>query len=293
MVNPLTAFLHSQPTYCPLENGKVHYCEQGQGETIVMLHGNPTWSYLYRNLVVSLRADYRVIAYDHLGCGFSSRPSGEGYAWTLAQRIADCAALLAALQAQEKITLIMHDWGVAIGCGYAVRYPERIARLIICNGAAFPLPRGKKLPWPLRPLRHRVCGKFLIQDSNLFLYALLHTCGQQKIPAVTKAAYLAPYRQRRDRYALWQFVADIPATPRARSYAVLADIADNLHRLASLPILLCWGKRDFIFDKSFLRQWCTHFPQAQLREYEHCGHLLLEDDPHRISRDIKNFLRNA
>ena len=293
MVNPLTQFLGSEPLSITLGNWRVHYCDQGKGETIVMLHGNPTWSYFYRHLVVSLRHNYRVIAYDHLGCGFSAPPPDDGYVWTLAQRIDDCAALLAALDITGKITLVMHDWGVAIGCGYATRYPQRIARLVICNGAAFPLPRHKKIPWQLRPFRHPKLGKLLVQDSNLFLRAVLLTCAQTKIPASVKEAYLAPYRQRAARHALWQFVADIPLRTDDRSFAILTTIANNLPQLSTLPILLCWGKRDFIFDKSFLRQWCIYFPQAQLREYEHCGHLLLEDDPHRISRDLRDFLRGS
>ena len=290
MVNPLTLFLDSQPLCQDLDGWNIHYCDQGQGEVVVMLHGNPTWSYFYRHLIVTLRHNYRVIAYDHLGCGFSDRPPVDRYAWTLAQRVADFDKFLAALALTEKITLVMHDWGVAIGCGYAVRYPERIARLVIFNGAAFPLPRTRACPWPLRALRYKVLGKFLVQDCNFFLHALLLTCAQKPIPPGIKAAYLAPYLRRADRQALWQFVADIPLTSNDRSFATLKTIADNLHRLTSVPLLLCWGKRDFIFDKSFLRQWCIHFPQAQLREYEHCGHLLLEDDPHRISRAVRDFL---
>ena len=290
MVNQLTQFLGSAPLSVALGDWQVHYCDQGKGETIVMLHGNPTWSYLYRHLIVSLRHNYRVIAYDHLGCGFSARPPDDGYAWTLAQRISDFEKLLSELGITEKITLVMHDWGVAIGCGYATRYPQRIARLVIFNGAAFPLPSNKKIPWQLRPFCHSKLGKLLVRDSNIFLHALLLTCVQEKIPAAIKDAYLAPYRQRAARHALWQFVADIPLTPNDRSFATLTTIAANLHQLSAVPMLLCWGKRDFIFDKSFLRQWCIYFPQAQLREYEHCGHLLLEDDPHRISRDVRDFL---
>lgn len=290
MVNPLTVFLDSHPLFQDVDGLRIHYCDQGQGELVVMLHGNPTWSYFYRHLIVTLRSNYRVIAYDHLGCGFSARPPVERYAWTLAQRITDLEKFIVALGITTKITLVMHDWGVAIGCGYAVRHPQRIARLVICNGAAFPLPRNRTFPWQLRPFRHKALGRLLIQDCNFFLQALLLTCTQQKISPAIKAAYLAPYLHRADRHALWQFVADIPLTASDRSFATLTDIVANLSRLASLPMLLCWGKRDFIFDKSFLRQWCIYFPQAQLREYEHCGHLLLEDDPHRISRDVRDFL---
>ncbi len=293
MGNPLTSFLDSQPLFHNVGGGNIHYCDQGRGEVVVMLHGNPTWSYLYRHLIVTLRNNYRVIAYDHLGCGFSDRPPAARYAWTLAQRIADFEKLLAALGVTEKITLVMHDWGVAIGCGYAVCNPERIARLVVCNGAAFPLPPTKTFPWQLRLFRHRLLGKLLVQDSSFFLHALLLVCAQKKIPPAIKASYLAPYLRRAERQALWQFIADIPLTTSDRSFATLSAIADNLHRLTALPILLCWGKRDFIFDKSFLRQWCIHFPRAQLREYEHCGHLLLEDDPHRISRDVRDFLRDT
>lgn len=290
MVNPLTVFLDSHPLFQDVGGLRIHYCDQGQGELVVMLHGNPTWSYFYRHLIVTLRSNYRVIAYDHLGCGFSARPPVERYAWTLAQRITDLEKFIVALGITTKITLVMHDWGVAIGCGYAVRHPQRIARLVICNGAAFSLPQNRTFPWQLRPFRHKALGRLLIQDYNFFLQALLLTCTQQKILPAIKAAYLAPYLHRADRHALWQFVADIPLTASDRSFATLTDIAANLSRLTSLPMLLCWGKRDFIFDKSFLRQWCIYFPQAQLREYEHCGHLLLEDDPHRISRDVRDFL---
>ena len=290
MVNPLTLFLDSKPLFHKIDEGNIHYCDQGQGEVVVLLHGNPTWSYFYRHLIVTLRNNYRVIAYDHIGCGFSDRPPVARYAWTLAQRIADLENFLAALKVTEKITLIMHDWGVAIGCGYAVRHPEHISRLVIFNGAAFPLPQTRAFPWQLRPFRHKIFGKLLIKNCNFFLQALLLTGTQKKIPPAIKAAYLAPYLRRADRQALWQFVIDIPLRANDRSFATLHAITANLHRLAALPMLLCWGKRDFIFDKSFLRQWCVQFPQAQLREYEHCGHLLLEDDPHRISRDVRDFL---
>lgn len=291
MVNPLSAYLGSATQRCKVGGWDMHYCDQGQGTAVVMLHGNPTWSYFFRHLIVALRANYRVIACDHIGCGFSARPPAERYAWTLAQRIADLDALLTTLAITTKITLIMHDWGVAIGYGYAVRYPQRIARLIVLNGAAFPLPPAKRFPWQLRPFRQRCLGKLLVQDSNLFLHALLLTCSRKKIPAAVKAAYHAPYRRRADRYALWQFVADIPLCAADRSFATLTAITTNLPRLASVPTLLCWGKHDFIFDKTFLRQWCVYFPQAQVRAYEQCGHLLLEDAPDSISRDIVAFLQ--
>ena len=293
MVNPLTAYLDSTPQHCSVSGWDIHYCDQGQGETIVMLHGNPTWSYFYRHLIVALRNHYRVIAYDHIGCGFSACPAAEQYPWTLARRIEDFDVLLTNLGLATKITLVMHDWGVAIGCGYAVRYPERIARLIVFNGAAFPLPPGKSMPWQLLPFRSHTLGKLLVRDYNLFLAALLLTCCQQKLPAAVKRAYHLPYQRPADRHALWQFIADIPLKTSDRSFATLMAITDNLHQLTTQPMLLCWGKRDFIFDKAFLRQWCIHFPQAQLREYENCGHLLLEDEHHRISLDVLAFLQSS
>ena len=131
-----------------------HYLDEGQGDPVVMVHGNPSWSFYYRNLVLALRGHYRVIVPDHIGCGLSDKPDDGRYRYTLKQRVDDLDALLDSLGIRERITLVLHDWGGMIGMAYACRYPERIRRLVILNTGAFPLPPTKKFPLAAENLPH-------------------------------------------------------------------------------------------------------------------------------------------
>src|SRR5712692_6431654 len=132
---------------------RYHYVVEGAGEPVVMLHGNPTWSYYYRRLVLALRDSYRIIVPDHIGCGLSDKPDDSHYEYTLKSRVDDLEALLDHLGVQESVTLVLHDWGAMIGMAYAPRHPERIQRFVILNPAAFPLPAAKRLPLSLRLCR--------------------------------------------------------------------------------------------------------------------------------------------
>ena len=125
---------------------KLHYIDEGSGEPIVMVHGNPTWSFYYRHLIDSLRDSYRVIVPDHIGCGLSDKPDDSRYRYTLSSRVDDLERLLDHLGLDRDLTLIMHDWGGMIGMAYAARHPERIARLVVSNTAAFHKPASKPMP---------------------------------------------------------------------------------------------------------------------------------------------------
>ena len=136
--------------YLDLDGLRYHYLDEGEGPLVVMVHGNPSWSFYYRNLVLALRDRFRCIVPDHIGCGFSDKPGDERYDYTLAQRVADLERLLEHVGGSEKVTLVLHDWGGMIGMAWAARHPERIARLVILNTAAFHLPAEKKFPPALR-----------------------------------------------------------------------------------------------------------------------------------------------
>ena len=107
---------------------RLHYIDEGEGEPVVMLHGNPSWSFLYRNLIDSLRGSHRVIVPDHIGCGLSEKPDDSRYTYTLQSRMDDLEDLLDHLGLDRELTLVLHDWGGMIGMAYAARHPERIAR---------------------------------------------------------------------------------------------------------------------------------------------------------------------
>src|SRR5512143_636445 len=119
---------------------RMHYVDEGRGQPIIFLHGNPTWSFLYRDYIRALMEEYRIVAMDHIGCGQSDKPPRNRYPYTLARRIEDLDNLLAALTSNEKIALVVHDWGGPIGFGYAVRHPDRIKKLVVFNSAAFLWP---------------------------------------------------------------------------------------------------------------------------------------------------------
>ena len=133
--------------YLDLSGNRLHYLDEGAGEPLVMLHGNPTWSFYYRNLVKAFRAEYRTIVPDHIGCGKSDKPQIDAYPYTLAQRVKDLERLLDHLGVGDNITLIVHDWGGMIGMAYATLHPEKIKRLVILNTGAFHLPESKPFPW--------------------------------------------------------------------------------------------------------------------------------------------------
>ncbi|MDZ4184029.1 MAG: alpha/beta fold hydrolase [Desulfuromonadales bacterium] len=281
--------------YHDLNGLKYHYLDEGQGETVVMVHGNPTWSFYYRNLVLALRDNYRVIVPDHIGCGLSDKPVDSGYSFTLQQRVDDLEALLEALGLREKITLVLHDWGGMIGMAYASRHPERIARLVILNTSAFPLPAAKKFPLALQICRDTQLGVFLVQGLNAFARIAARVgCKRHPLSKELRDAYCSPYDTWHHRIATLRFVQDIPLSPDDPGFALIQEVADGLHRFASLPMLICWGERDFVFDHHFRDEWQRRFPAAEVHSYPDCGHYILEDAQEEVIPLIRDFLsRNS
>ncbi len=148
-----------------------HYLDEGSGDPVVMVHGNPSWSFYYRNLVLALRDRYRCIVPDHMGCGYSDKPSDDRYDYTLSRRIDDLERLLEQLGINDNITLVVHDWGGMIGMGYAVRHPQSIKRIVILNTAAFHLPTEKPFPLALKICRDTLLGTLLVRGFNAFSLA--------------------------------------------------------------------------------------------------------------------------
>ena len=148
-----------------------------------MVHGNPTWSFLYRNVIDSLRGSHRVIVPDHIGCGLSDKPDDSRYSYTLESRVDDLESLLEHLGLDRELTLILHDWGGMIGMTYAARHPERIARLVVTNTAAFHLPVSKRLPRVLSFCRSSPLAAGLVRGANAFcLGTALIGCKRRMMP---------------------------------------------------------------------------------------------------------------
>lgn len=272
---------------------KLHYLDEGQGKPVVMLHGNPSWSFYYRNLVLALRDTHRVIAPDHIGCGLSDKPGDERYDYTLNSRVDDLDLLLDSLGVKENITLVVHDWGGMIGMAYATRHPERIEKLVILNTGAFFLPEGKSFPAPLRLCRTPL-GALLIRGFNAFARGAAWVgCKRRRMNGELRRAYTAPYNNWANRIATLRFVEDIPLAPGDKAYATVRETQEKLGSLSPLPMLICWGLKDFVFDLHFLEEWQRRFPDAAIHRFPDCGHYILEDAQEEVIPLIKRFVENA
>jgi pimeloyl-ACP methyl ester carboxylesterase len=269
----------------------LNYLDEGAGDPVVMLHGNPTWSFYYRNLVLALRDNYRCVVPDHIGCGLSDKPPESLYDYSLKSRVDDLEALLDHLGLRENLTLVLHDWGGMIGMAFAARHPERIRRLVISNTGAFPLPRSKRFPWSLWLARNTWLGAWLILRHNAFCRAAARWCVTRwPLPADVRAMYLAPYDTPEHRVAVLKFVQTIPLKPSDPGYDIVSDTAASLHKFRDVPAVLLWGMRDFVFDRHFLAEWQRHLPRAETHTWPDCGHYLLEDALDEVIMRVREFL---
>ena len=272
-----------------LPAGRMHYEDAGPrgAETLLCLHGNPTWSYFYRGLVEGLCDRWRLVAPDHLGCGRSDKPLEWSY--RLADHVANLERLVLELDLHE-ITLVLHDWGGAIGMGFARRHPERIARLVILNTAAFPSPR---MPWRIRACRAPLVGPYLVRHWNAFAGMATHMAVERRLSAAVRDTYLAPYDTPAHRIAIQRFVEDIPMSPAHPSWNELEETAQALTRFAALPATIIWGEKDWCFTPKFREEWMRRFPKAQVHRLEQAGHWLLEDEPQETLRLVRDFLERT
>lgn len=261
----------------------------GAGGTVLLLHGNPTWSFYYREVIAALRRDHRCIAPDWLGCGLSDKPAASAYPYTLAARIAELEAVVAARCPSGPLTLIVHDWGGMIGLGWAHRHPERVARFVICNTAAFPLPGDKALPWLLTLARTAV-GAWLVLRANAFAGVAARVAFARPVEPAVRAGLVAPYDSAAHRVATLRFVQDIPLRPGDAGWDIVAATAEGLAQHAGKPALVLWGAKDFVFDDAFLREWQRRWPHAQVRRFADAGHYVVEDARVEVVAEILAFL---
>ncbi|MFN0009462.1 MAG: alpha/beta fold hydrolase [Planctomycetota bacterium] len=271
--------------FLDVDGGRMHYVDEGPRDAapVLMLHGNPTWSFLYRRLVKALSGEHRCVAPDHIGCGLSDKP--QDWRYDLVGHIENVEKLVLALDLRD-LTLVVHDWGGPIGLGFARRHPERVARVVITNTAAFPGPA---------PLRLRVCrapwiGPFLVQRLNAFAGTAPTLAVQRPLSATARAGFALPYRKAADRIAVARFVQDIPLSPKDRSWAELAEIEASLDGLRTRPLCILWGERDFVFTPAFREEWQKRLPKVEVHRLEEAGHWLYEDEPTQVERLIGAFV---
>ncbi len=274
---------------------KVHYVDEGKGDPVVFVHGNPTWSFYWRELVKALRDQVRCIAIDHVGCGLSDKPGDDRYEYVLERRIADLSTLIEKVVApEEKVTLVVHDWGGMIGFGWATKHPERVARIVVTNTSAFRLPATKPLPRTLWAVRNvRPFGALSVRGFNAFAGLATSMAVKQKLDPRVAAGLVAPYDSWANRIATLRFVQDIPLRPGDRSWNAVMAVEENLEKLRGIPMLIAWGRHDFVFDDHFLAEWEKRFPDATVKVFEDAGHYVLEDAAREMVPLVKDFVLGA
>jgi len=268
------------------EGVQMHYVDEGVGPVVLMLHGNPTWSFYYRNLVKAFLAKgFRCLVPDHVGCGLSDKP--QDYPYTLEQRIQDVELLVDRLNI-ESFSLVVHDWGGAIGCGLVGRRPDLVDKIVILNTAAF---LSKRIPLRIASIKVPIVGEAIIRGLNGFAGPAAIMSAKAPLSTTVKRGMLWPYRSWADRVAVWNFVKDIPLGEGHPTYSTLAEVEANLSKLAAKKIQIVWGGKDFCFNMHFYRRWQKIFPKADMQLFPKHGHYILEDGGSEVWTTIVDHIR--
>lgn len=270
----------------------MHFVDDGRVEhpPVVMVHGNPTWSFYYRALIRGLCDDHRCLAPDHIGMGLSDRPDDRAYDYTLASRVRDLGDWLDAVEPKRPVDLVVHDWGGAIGMSWACAHPDRVRRIVLLNTWAFTIPEHMRLPRALKFARSRP-GAWLIKGFNAFSALAVRMATERRLDPAVARGLVAPYRGAPSRRrATLRFVQDIPLGPDDPAWPVLAETEQRLSRLKEKPTLVCWGGKDFVFDDRVLERWRELLPGARVEYIESAGHYVLEDAPEQIVESVRAFL---
>lgn len=270
--------------FLPIGNNHLHYVDVGSGEVILMLHGNPTWSFFYRNLAKYFSQNFRVIVPDHMGCGLSSKP--QDYEYTLKTHIDNLCLLVQKLNLTN-ITLVVHDWGGAIGMGLATRYPHLIKKMVVMNTAAF---RSLEIPVRINILKNPI-GQWFIRKFNGFALPATFMATTKGLSPIIKKGFTLPYHDFKSRIATAKFVQDIPMNEAHPTYQTLKDIEEKLPGIKA-PVLILWGEKDFCFTMNFQKRWLNIFPNAKAVTYPLAGHYLLEDESASVISEIEFFLKD-
>jgi len=257
---------------------RLHYVDEGPSDAppLLFIHGNPTWSYLWRRPIAALSAEgIRCVAFDHMGFGRSDKPPHLA-AYALQAHIDNTIALIDQLDLRD-LTLVAHDWGGPIGIGALLERPERLRGLVLVNTWAWELPSF--LPPFLREFRTEGLGEILALGGNLFVESIPGGMARRDTDSVMMEAYRAPFPSYWSRVGVLAFQREIPLTERDRSARVMGRIHEGLERIADRPVTLVWGMRDRVFQPFFLEQWLELFPSAHVVRLDAAAPFVPEDRP--------------
>ena len=277
------------PNYRHVNGFDMHFVDEGNGEPVILLHGDPTWGYLWRNIIPALAKIARCIVPDHMGMGKSEVPR-EPYPYRLVHHIANLEALIIELDLHD-ITLALHDWGGPVGLGFAIRHPDRIKRLVISNSWASARWPGAPFPRLIEMIRSTGGEKFVLEKNGYLERALTGTTHHaERLSGLVMDAYRAPFSTPESRVAMLCWSRDIPVTETDPSYSEMKRIENCLSLFAATPTLIVWGMLDPVLPASVLRWWKIIYAQASVHEIENASHFLQEDAPEQIGGYISDFI---
>lgn len=278
-----------EPRFADLAAGRMHYVDEGRGDPVLLLHGNPTWSYLYRKFIEPLSRTHRVLVPDHLGFGRSELPPEAPY--TLAWHIANLTEFVLRLDLKN-VTLAVHDWGGPIGLGFATEHVGRVRRLVVFNSWAFRVPSGARIHPLLEAARLPGTGERLILEENALVERGIPG-GMHRTDRLTEAlmeAYRSPFREPVSRRPILALIREIPVGRDTPSASIIERIQDRLRTLPA-EVLVIWGERDPVFPKGLVALWKARFPAARVEMLPEASHFLQEDAPEQVLDLLQSFLR--
>jgi haloalkane dehalogenase len=285
-----------EPRFFDTPDGRMHYVDVGPQDAtpVVLLHGNPTWGYLYRNFIEPLvEAGHRAIVPDHLGFGRSDKPDRPEL-YTIARHCDRMEELLESLDLHDAV-VVPQDWGGPIGLYWATRHPERVGGLFILNTYAHRPPQKVDLPLPLRLFRTPVVGEVMVKGLDLFKRVFLFRAGvthPERLTAEVKRAYRAPHPNWASRTPILVFPRQIPSGPEGPVSDLSAEIERGLEQhFRDKPVRIVWAMKDVAFTPQALEMlWLRTFPDAPVTRLEDAGHYLQEDAHERIVPELLDFL---
>lgn len=276
-----------QSRFVSIGGYKMHYLDEGSGPVVLLLHGNPTWSFFYRNVIRELRGSFRLIAPDFLGCGLSDRTPGVRF--RAIDRINQLDEFVRTL-GLDRFSMVMHDWGGPLGTGFMLRNLDRIDRIVYLNTT---LTETESLPPIIKLAAMPIIGKLLTRHTAMFVKLTTSMGANKRLTPDIVAGYRFPYTTRQRRDAIWDFVADIPFDSDHPTYTQMVDIAAGLPRVAQKPVKIIWGLKDPCFHREMLSKVAAHFPKAEILEIPEASHLVLDDAPNIAIPAIQEFLSRA
>lgn len=263
----------------------MHYIDEGAGEIILFVHGTPSWSFDFRNVIKNLRHQYRCIAIDHIGFGLSSKP--EHYDYTTINH-SQTLAKFVRQQNLKDVTLVAHDFGGPIGLAMAMQHPEQIKNMVVLNSwlwssAQEPefIKLSKILKSPVLPFLYRY-----LNFSPRFL--LPQSFGDKKLPKALRSYYTRPFAEASQRNGTLAFARSL-----LHDQKWFESLWQNRHILASKPILFIWGMKDKLITPAYLQKFVTGFPNNSVIELSTCGHFPQEEQPEEVANEIRQFLTEA